>query len=202
MGAASATVNSRCTGAAAMPAWNSGRSQRTVPAKLLLGALAVQGGEAGEKIIVGDLGGPAIGGEDGTVEIVVQPPDHADEAAVVNAALGFGQRPRRSAISPARYRARSKSGRDRAAAAPCAARPIPRQSPRSPPARPRRNPETETGRSIAIWCNVGRSSKRSHRAPKSSRRACGLRIPRVRMHIRRRCEDEHVVGQNASIEGK
>ena len=50
------------------------------------------GGEAGQQVVVGEVGGPAIGGEDGAVEVIVQPPQHANEAAVVNAALGLGQR--------------------------------------------------------------------------------------------------------------
>ncbi len=37
-----------------------------------------------EEIIVAEVGGPAIGGKDGAVEIVVQTPEHADEAAIVN----------------------------------------------------------------------------------------------------------------------
>lgn len=58
-------------------------------AKLFLGALAIEGDETGEKIVVRKVGGPAIGGEDGTVEIIVQTLEHADQAAVVDAALGL-----------------------------------------------------------------------------------------------------------------
>jgi hypothetical protein len=60
-------------------------------AKLLFRPLAVQRNQAREKIVIGEIGRPAIGGEDGMVEIVVQLPQHADKPAVVNIALGLAQ---------------------------------------------------------------------------------------------------------------
>jgi hypothetical protein len=84
--AAAATSSSRCTG--------SGLELRAQPAdlaaKLFVGSLAVQRDEMGEKIVVADVGGPAIGGEHCVVEIVMQAAQQSDEATVVNVALGLG----------------------------------------------------------------------------------------------------------------
>src|SRR5215213_8899387 len=47
------------------------------------GALGIEGDEAFEDLLVGDVGGPAVGGEDGGVEIVMNLLEDADQSGVV-----------------------------------------------------------------------------------------------------------------------
>lgn len=48
------------------------------------GAFGVEGDEAFEDFGVGERGGPAVGGEDGGVEVVVELAEDGDEALVVD----------------------------------------------------------------------------------------------------------------------
>ena len=72
--------------------WNSGRSQRTRPLLLLVGALAVQRDEALEDLLVGEVVRPAVGVEDGGVEVVVDLLQDRDEPLLVDDPLLRRQR--------------------------------------------------------------------------------------------------------------
>ena len=55
------------------------------------GALGVEVDEAFEDFGVGEGGGPAVGGEDGGVEVVVELLEEGDEALVVDEAFFVGE---------------------------------------------------------------------------------------------------------------
>jgi hypothetical protein len=65
---------------------------RSQPADLatpfLFGALAIEVNQTGEEVIVADVSGPPICGENGAIEVVVQALEYADEAAIMNVAFG------------------------------------------------------------------------------------------------------------------
>jgi hypothetical protein len=64
------------------------------------GALGVEVDEAFEDFGVGEGGGPALGGEDGGVEVVVELLEEGDEALVVDEALFVGEGGRFGHCSP------------------------------------------------------------------------------------------------------
>jgi len=55
------------------------------------GAIAVEGDEVFEDLLVGDVVGPAVGVEDGGVEVVVDLLEGGDEGAVVVVAIFVGE---------------------------------------------------------------------------------------------------------------
>jgi hypothetical protein len=62
-----------------------------VAARLLLRALAVERDEAGEDVVVAEVGGPAIGVGDGGIEAVVQLLQDQHQAIVEDAPVGGGE---------------------------------------------------------------------------------------------------------------
>ena len=58
------------------------------PARFRPGSLLVEGDEAGENVVVGEIGGPAVGISDGSVELVAQLLQDQHKAIIENAALG------------------------------------------------------------------------------------------------------------------
>lgn len=74
------------------PSLELGAQPADLAAPFFLRALAIEGNQVAEEIIITEVGGPAIRGKDGAVEIVVQTPEHADEAAIVNVMVRRNQR--------------------------------------------------------------------------------------------------------------
>lgn len=60
-------------------------------AGFFFGALVVEGDEFFEEVVVGEVLGPAVGVEDGGVEVVVELFEDGDEAAVVDLFVGGGE---------------------------------------------------------------------------------------------------------------
>ena len=89
--AAAETSSFRCIGTELILSLEFGAQPADFAAPFLVGAVAIEPREVGEEIVVAQINRPAIGGKHGTIK-VVQTPDHADETAIVYAALCSRQR--------------------------------------------------------------------------------------------------------------
>ena len=91
-------ANEDCWDCAPLGFWYSGRSQWMRTVGFFFAAFGVESDKAFEDFGVGQSGGPAVGGEDGGVEVVVELTKDGDEALVVDLFLFFGEQKRRGGV--------------------------------------------------------------------------------------------------------
>jgi len=159
---AAVTTSLRCTGAAAMRAWSSGRSQRILPPHSS-SACSIERDQAREEIVVAEIGGPNRRrrkrrgrGRHASAGARRRVRDREHHVRLQSTAC-------RSAVSPERYKVLSGSGLDETSGAPYAARSIPPRWLRSLSARAQCSPEMRTDRSIASCYSVGRPPRLADR---------------------------------------